>query len=215
MTRSTLRTNIRYLLAETATDFYTDQKLNVAIYEAMIDMAKKTKAIRGTTTTSSVAGTAEYAYPSYCVGINDITWGTTEEWLNPVSVSDLDRDYPGWRQTSAGHRVTPEYFLTGYTTNYYRLYPAPEDTTSHKVYWWGIPADLASDTSSPTFNEAYHMGLVYYATWWLIMADPDADESKQKTANFWRSEYERYCIDYGVVLASIGRGPHYILSTSP
>lgn len=191
MTRAQLMTTVRNLLGETDETFFTDAKVQEALYEAMIEMAKRTQAIRTvTTSTTSVAGTAEYAMPTNAVGFAKVCYDGDTYELDYTTADELSTDYASWRNDGNG---TPSCWLLGDNTGKIRLYPTPDATGKViKMYTFDIPDDFSGDSDTPDFPAAFQRGLAYYACYWLKMGDPD----DSKRAAWYYSMWDKYVNDY-------------------
>jgi hypothetical protein len=191
MTRSELRSMVRRLLGEPEGSYFTDAKINSALYEACIEMASEVEKVRGITSLSSEPGVAEYPLPAKAFKIVAITRNDNECELDYRTDFELDLDYPTWRTSTAG---VPAYWYLGNQTHYFGLYPKPASSETIKIYWIGIPADFANDAEEPVFPLAYHRGLVYKAAAILLRGDAEA-KGDARIADF-EARYARYVAQY-------------------
>jgi hypothetical protein len=209
MTRSEIKTMIRNLLAESATDFFTDAKLNLAIYEACKQAAIDTNYIRViTTSTTSTEGTAEYSYPSNALGFFKICWDGDETELEYRTKSQLSNDYPDWRSDGNG---TPWCWTDGDTTGKFRLYPCPNITAKViKMYSYNVPSDFSTDSASSDFPDYFKAAIALYACYFLKLGDPDANQ--QEGAKFL-AMYGAAITQLQSIVANPTAGPTFISSS--
>jgi hypothetical protein len=208
MNRGEIRSDLRNLLGETDPTFYTDTKCNDAIYEACIELALESESIRGTTTLTTEAGTAEYALPANSAKIVKITLDDDSADLDYRTEFEMDRDYPNWREAASG---APRYWLLGDTTNYLRLYPTPDSARSLKLYWYGMPVDFASDDEEAPFPAFVQPALKYKAAALLLLGD--AGTSQDWRVREFEAIFSRWAARYQAYLANPTAGPIFITST--
>ena len=209
MTRSEIKTMVQALLGETSTTFFTTAKQNLAIYEAVKQVALDTNFVKAiTTSTTSTAGTAEYSNPSNVVGFYKICWDGDETELEYRTKSQLSADYPDWRDDGNG---TPWCWTDGDTTGKFRLYPAPNITGKViKMYSYNIPADFSTDSSSSDFPEFFKAAVSLYACYFLKLGDPDGDNGSQ--ASGFLSLYRAAITQLQEIVANPTSGPTFISS---
>ena len=94
---------------------------------------------------------------------------TTNRWLEPVSVNDLDlRTYREWEGISV---TEPEKMLMRGLW-WWGVFPqAAEDGGFLRLYYIGIPAALTLDSDEPQFAKEFHAALVEYALYDLLAQD--------------------------------------------
>ena len=139
--------------------------------------------------------------------IDKITWNNNADGLSYRSHAQLDAEYSDWRGDDTG---TPEHWTDGDTTEYYRLYPMPNVSTTTRVFWHGIPDDLASDTASPPFRVAFHRAIAYFAGFFLLSGDPD-NEDNLKRASYFYSLFKKRCARYNDVQNNPSTEPQFVI----
>lgn len=177
MTRSELRTLVRNLLAESATGFYTDAKLNECLYESLIEAAKYTDYVRFVSTYTTTVGTAEYPLPAYFVFAKQVTWGANEDELDYVTQEELSQSLSSWRNSGNG---IPAYWYLGDNTGTFGVYPKPATADTITLYWHGIPDDFADDDAHPPLPVSLHRALAYKAAALAMQGDDNPDYKKAK-----------------------------------
>lgn len=162
MTQATALTLLRDRLnergtASETTGVWTLPQLRRYLNEAQRELARRSEALRKTTTTAVTAGTQGYTAPTDMARIYLVEFYTSASgqryWLEWRSRDCLNRMWGTSQITSSGY---PEYWtLDGYPggSATIQLYPTPSANGTLKVHYYMIPTDLATaDTSNQSSN---------------------------------------------------------------
>lgn len=143
-------------------DFFSDQMLRDAIFDAQTDLAKEGYVIEKTFETTSVADQREYTYPENTLSIKEVRYDSDK--LQKVSLRDdpkTSNDDP--TGTPADYAIWDEVIY---------LYPTPDttgDTIQIKCY--AYPQDITSNTDNIEVPQEYREDIITYINY--IMAQKD------------------------------------------
>lgn len=98
--------------------------------------------------------------------------------LTPISYKDLDRQVPGWEDTTG----TPTHFVKDMDSGKFRPYPTPTAATAVRLTVTRMPlCDMTEDTDEPEIRPHLHESLVH----WMLYrqySKPDADTEDEAKA---------------------------------
>lgn len=138
--------------SETA-GMWTNPSLRRRINRGVREVARRGECMEKTTTLSFVAGTQTATMPTDMVRARKAEWYTSASGTRiPLEYrqrENLDRIWGHWQVTAQG---TPEFWTSdGYPgggAHKLLLYPTPGETGTVKLFYYYLPADLATDGSA-------------------------------------------------------------------
>ena len=143
-------------------DFFSDQMLRDAIFDAQTDLAKEGYVIEKTFETTSVADQREYTYPENTLSIKEVRYDSDK--LQKVSLRDdpkTSNDDP--TGTPADYAIWDEVIY---------LYPTPDttgDTIQIKCY--AYPQDITSNTDNIEVPQEYREDIITYVNYLMAQKD--------------------------------------------
>ncbi len=158
-----MKRDVRRKLDEVSALFWTDQEVVDAINEGLAEMADATEYFERQAHLNLLAGRTYYdltsILPDTFLSPRRAWNTTTETWLRPSGPREHDGKYAQWELTNG----EPEtYFLRG---NWWLgVWPRkPEESSSIRLYYTGMPDPMTNDTDEPTFPREFHPGVVAIA----------------------------------------------------
>ncbi len=164
MTPVELETYIRQQYNAVGDTFYSQDELFGHITQAQMELATETSCIREIYTTSTVAGTQEYAKPTNSLSIKRINYDNVK--LAPIDMRSDDALRFGSQTTT----------VTGSPIYYYEwgasifLQPAPDAAGTLKIFSFDGPQAVSS-TSTLDVPARYHRDLAVYVLWQMALKD--------------------------------------------
>lgn len=162
----------------------TDGDVKAWAEEIVRKAAEYTHFYRKTTTMDVTSGTATYDFPTDLIALEYVAHRSLP--LEQISLADLDREDPYWRQAGSG---TPYvYYLSGGTS--FTLFPTPSATVAGglSLIYAAIPAMPASAADTFDFPMASEDLITSYCLYRAAMKDA-AGEGGARVANY-RQEYK-------------------------
>lgn len=158
---------------------FSDDLMLTLIYAASMDIAKKAYVIEQTYSTTTVAGTQEYALPTNAFAVKRVTYNGVK--LSPITFREDD----ALNQTNATVTVTgtPQYYAFFNRTLYLR--PVPDAAYTLKLWTYNFPQVLTV-TSTIEVPTEYHTDLATY-----IIAEMNAIEKNYQGAQFYRELWQQ------------------------
>lgn len=167
MTPSQIETAARRRLNAVSDTFWSsDEVIENYLYHACLEMARETRVIESSTTTSAVASQQAYAYPTGVAEIKRITHDGKPLALIDMQKADMLGNATGTTQTG-----TPtNYWIWG---QYINLFPAPASSGSSniKIWYYGEPAAVTS-SSTLEIPSVYHDYLVTGTVFYMVCKEP-------------------------------------------
>lgn len=159
--------------------FWSDQELLDLFTDACTEIAQETLCIERTYTTTTVAGTQEYDFPTNTIAIKRVTYNGQK--LKKISFREDDA-ITGLNQASTT-RGTPSYYSQwNYTL---ALRPLPDAAYTLKIYAYNEPAALVI-TSVLEVPTVFHMRLIDY-----VLAEMAAKDSNEKAAKYYIDRWDK------------------------
>jgi hypothetical protein len=173
MNREQIRNKARKGIGETTAAFWSDAELNTWIDDTCDDLAFQTKCLKTNGLASLTVDVGEYVMSTTFTGVivmldvyhyrNGDTW----EKLLPISIPELNRDYPGWKSADSG---VPTHYYWDKEDDIFGIYLAPDssnDGTNYiKAYYATGHTDISTDAVAIdiplTLHEAIVDGLIAY-----------------------------------------------------
>lgn len=161
-----LATEVRQHLAETTAQFWTDAEIRTWIVEGSRDLARRAETLQSTKSIATLAGTQTYTAPTDMIRISRVEWtpsGTTNIYpLEGRMPNEMD---VVWGIYQAQTSAYPSFYIPwGYPPSVNLiLYPVPSTAGSLTVWYFRLPADLATDGTADNTNVDVPEG------WWDVL----------------------------------------------
>lgn len=184
MQLSGIRKEIRNITGVDDKSVVADSVLNDLINKGQTILADDANLFYGSATRNSINGTGEYQIISGN-GISVDAWTVSETIV--VQIKNLAHmiriyrvDYDGNQTTRIGmdqiHNISSDLSDLNIPTaySYYindlsiGIFPIPSAAKEIKIYYYHLPAALASDGDIPLIDSRYHESLVYYGCWKVV-----------------------------------------------
>lgn len=163
---------------------YTDARINTYLNDGQSFIATRVDfyAEEGTQATSTVSGTASYAWPTDMARMRSLFDTNRNIELEAVDLRMIDR--------SAVVTGAPMYYaLDGMNVH---LYPTPDGVYSLEMRYWKMPTAMAADSDTPSSLPVdWHHLLWRYAVAQCYWADDDAQNGQVMMQDFngWLSMF--------------------------
>lgn len=197
-----LRQEVFRRLAETQASpvFYTPAQVDKAINEGYQELSDFAEWYERRATFFSIARRTYYDLrtitPDTVLTVRGIFNPLTNQWLNPGSVRDLDRDvYPRWESNIGGAVRSQTYFMRGL----FWLGIWPKNTSDHQPFalvYTAMPGVFVADSDAFQFQEEFDSALIEYALYDLF-----AQDRETKKALYHYQEYEKQAARFKVFVA--------------
>lgn len=179
MTLTELVTFIRQRHNAVGDSFWSDAELYNLIWAACLEMAREALVIENTYTTSTVAGTQEYTYPTNAIGIKRVTWDGAK--LKKISFRE-DDSITGQNAETTG-QGNPAYYFIWNDTIYLR--PIPSSVATLKIFTFNEPQAL-STTSSLEIPRQFHVDVADY-----VLSCMHSKEKNYSGAQYYRNLWDK------------------------
>jgi hypothetical protein len=152
--------------------FYSSDEIYKSIYQAEMILAREANVIEASdTSTSTVAGTRAYAYPTRCLGIKRLEYAGAK--LKPIEFREDDSlTLSNSASTSQG---TPQYYVEWDDTAYLR--PIPDAVGTLTFYFYSEPTPLTTSSTTLSTPVRCHIHLVDYVVAELAAKEGNFDVS--------------------------------------
>lgn len=171
MTPSDIETAARRQYNAVGSTFWSQAEIFDLIYFAMMDLADRAHVIEQTYSTTTVASTQDYAFPTNAIGVKRITW-----YGVPLKKIDFKEDdivtANNAETTSSGD---PRYYFIWNRT--ISLRPIPSSAQTLKIWVYNQPATLTA-ISNLDVPLRYHPNIVDYVVGKMVVKDEKYDLSK-------------------------------------
>jgi hypothetical protein len=166
MTPAQIETAARRKYNSASSSFYATAEIYDLIYQAELEIARETKMLEGVTTTSTIAGTQSYSYPSGVLEIKRVEYNGTK--LMPIDFRQDDAlTLMNSNSTTQG---TPIYYYDWANTIYLR--PIPQTSSVKiRIHYYKEPLIVSSATQTLEVPALFHMCIVDYVTAEMAMKD--------------------------------------------
>jgi hypothetical protein len=179
-TLTQLLTRTRDMLDEATASRWSDTQLRRWVNNCLDDIARETLAVKGDTSVTSVAGTAEYTVPTSVLQIEAAYWTDASSNLiplTPVQWENADTVWGMWQNQQSSQPSV--YSVWGYSPNLkIRLYPVPNVSSRTVVLKVAkLPTHVdesgAGDASTIDFPEGWVDAIVDYVEFNALRRDRD------------------------------------------
>ena len=155
MTPTTLEAYIRQRHNSVGDTFWSSQEILDLVWAACLEMAREALVIENVYTTTTVAGTQAYSYPTNTIAIKRITYDGAK--LQMIDMREDDQ-ITGQYQTSTS-QGNSQYYYVWNDTIYLR--PVPSSAVTLKIFSFNEPQQLTT-TSSLEIPSQFHIDTVDY-----------------------------------------------------
>lgn len=159
--------------------FYSDDEVLGLAYDACLMIATECKLIESTYTTTTVAGTQGYAYPTNVIDLKRVTYNGQK--LKPITMRDDDMITILNQETS--DTGTPQYYFIWSNTLYLR--PVPASALALKLYTHNQPSEI-STSSTLEIPSQFHMDIVTYC-----VSQMAAKDTNMTAAEYFDTKFEK------------------------
>jgi hypothetical protein len=166
--------------ASSSDPFFSDQQMLEWIYQATMELAKEGFIIEKVFTTTTVAGTQGYAYPTNMFAIKRITYDG--EPLKHLSQREDDLLTGGDQDITT--QGTPEGFVDFNQT--IDLRPYPDAAKTLKVWGYVHPSGVPTNTSVLDVPDEWHIHLCNY-----IWREMSAKNKNYEGARYYGAQWEK------------------------
>lgn len=180
MTPSQIETFVRQRHNAVSDTFWSSDEILNLIYAACLEMSREALVIEQLYSTSTVAGTQSYAFPTNTIAIKRVTWNGNK--LQPIDQRDDDQ-LTGGNQATTG-QGNPQYYYIWNDTLYLR--PIPSSVATLQIFSFNEPAAIASSTSTLEVPSLFHIDMVDYC-----LSCMSAKEKNFEGAQYWRDQWEK------------------------
>lgn len=179
MTPTELVTAIRNRYNAVGDTFWSDSEILDLVWGACTEMAREAQVIERVYTTTTVAGTQQYAFPTNTIAIKRVTYNGQK--LQPISFREDDQ-LTGLNQ-SLTTQSTPQYYFVFNEVLYLR--PLPDSAVTLEIYSFNAPQEITT-TSTLEIPTQYHIDCIDYA-----LSVMHAKEKNFEGAQYYRGEWEK------------------------
>lgn len=170
MTPTEIETIARQKYNAVGDTFFSQDEVLSYMYEASLRLAQEALLIEATTTTSTVAGTQAYNYPTRTISIKRVTYDDVK--LQPITMRE-DDSITG-SQAAFTTQGTPTYYFVWDSQIYLR--PIPDAVETLKIFTFNEPATIAiSDTLE--IPSLFHADIVNYCVAQMAAKDSNINKS--------------------------------------
>jgi len=177
MTPSELETHARRRYNAVGDTFWSQQEILDYLYNACLQMAREALVIEQAYTTTTVAGTQEYAYPTNTIQIKRVTYNGSK--LQPINFREDDA-LTGFNASTTA-QGSPQYYAIWDETLILR--PIPDAAQTLKIYSYNEPQAITI-TSTLEVPSQFHMDLLDY-----VNAEMAAKDENFKAAEYYMKQW--------------------------
>jgi len=177
MTPAELETHARRRYNASGDTFFSQEEILSYLYHACLNMAREALVIERTYTTTTVAGTQEYSYPTNTISIKRVTYNGSK--LQPITFREDDA-LTGYNQGTST-QGTPQYYAIWNETLYLR--PIPDSAVTLKVFSYSEPQSI-SITSTLEVPSLFHMDLLDF-----VNAEMAAKDENWRKADYYMDQW--------------------------
>ncbi len=172
MTPAEILTYARARYNATGDTFFTDNELYYSIYQAELELSNEMNMVEAIYTTTTTAGTREYAFPTQTRVIKRVEFINLSNIANKLEpITFREDDALTLVNVASTTQGTPQFYSTFNFTIYLR--PVPDTSAcTIKVYSYNEPQVVVSTTvlDTPT---PFHMDIVDYVVMQMYLKDKD------------------------------------------
>jgi hypothetical protein len=175
--------------------FWSQSEMWNLMYGACLELAVETLCIERTYSTTTVAATQEYAFPTNVIMVKRVTYDGSK--IEPIS--QRQGDALTLNQNAVTISGAPQWYAQFNET--FTLYPTPDDAKTLKV--WGIVEPQAITTATATLEvpSFCHMRLLNY-----MLAEMYAKDKDFNSAGYYKGLWEKDKIQVKAWMRKMRRG---------
>lgn len=166
--------------ASSSDPFFSDAQMYEWVYQASMELAKEGFLIEKVFTTTTVAGTQGYAYPTNVFAIKRITYDG--EPLRHLAQREDDLLTGGDQDITT--QGTPEGFVDFNQT--IDLRPYPDAAVTLKIWGYAHPSGVPTATSTLDLPDEWHIHLTNF-----ILREMSAKNKNYEGARYYAAEWEK------------------------
>lgn len=160
-------------------NFFSDAELYRHIWAAQKELAREAKVIERVYTTTTVAGTQSYAFPTSTIAIKRVTYNGSK--LQPITMREDDS------YTLNNQAVTTQgqsqYYYTFDSVIYLR--PLPDSAYTLQIFSYNMPQEV-TNSSTLEVPDIFHLGMVDYLLWRMA-----AKDQNYQAAEHWKGQWQQ------------------------
>lgn len=165
MTPQEIETAARQRLNAISDNFWSQQEIFDLIYEAELEFCRETMAVEQRYSTSTVAGTQEYAYPTYMIGIKRIMYNGQK--LKKINLRQ--DDILTMNDFASTEQGTPVFYFIFDETVFLR--PVPDAVGTLQIWGSIEPTPITAAAQVIEVHEQWHRGLSIYVAAQMFAKD--------------------------------------------
>lgn len=158
--------------------FWSQDEIFGLIWRACLEYSTIAKGIERTYSATTVAGTAEYSYPTNTISIRRVTYDGIK--LEPIDQRTLDSMSLNSTSIPEGQ---PQYYTEW--NNELTLFPTPDDALELKIWSYNEP-DEVTNTSTLEIPTVFHGRLVNF-----VLSEMYAKDKDFPSAQYYRALWEK------------------------
>lgn len=181
-----VRTRVRTALEETTARFWQDSNLDAWINDALRDIARRAEVIQSfNTSVTIVAGTAKYTLPTNVIRVHRVEFKPSSQTsIYPLEASSYQSMDAMWGVNQAASGKPSYYVLWGMPPSLQmQLYPVPSEAGLLNLYYYRLPAVVASDADVLECPEGWDDAIVDYC---------EAQAKRRDHDQSWSEAYSLY-----------------------
>lgn len=185
-----LVTEVRDHVDEATQTYWTDIQLRKWINEGLRDLNRYCETLQKNATITVTTGVQDYSAPTDVIRVSRCEWQPTgQNQKYPLEYRDLNSMDNAWGISQAVTQGYPLVFtLIGFPPQLtIRLWPIPSTGGQLNLYYWRLPADLATDGTADATTvdvpEGWWDAVVQYAEYMALRKDADPR---------WKEAFEIY-----------------------
>lgn len=179
MTPAQIETQARQAYNAVGETFWSQAEFLATIWRACLEISTESKCIENAYTTTTVASTQEYAYPTNTISIKRVTYAGVK--LEPIDFRRAD----GLSLASSTATGTPMYYAEW--DGVLILYPMPDAAGTLKIYSFSEPAEIQTSSQTLEVPSAFHGRIVNFVLSEMYAKDKDFN-SAQYYRNLWEGD---------------------------
>lgn len=183
MTPTQIETAARNAYNSIGDSFFSSDEILGLLYDACLELAREALLIERVYSTTTVAGTQEYDFPTNTIAIKRVTYDGHK--LRPITFREDDA-VTGLDQSDTT-QGTPQYYYQWNET--LGLRNIPDDAKELKIYSYNEPSEIDT-TSTLEIPTSFHRGLVNY-----IVSEMAAKDMNLNHAQYYKQKWDKVVLD--------------------
>ncbi len=179
MTPTELETYIRQRHNVVGDTFWSSAEILGLVWSACLEMAREAYVIERLYTTTTVAGTQAYSYPTNTIAIKRVTYDGAK--LQRIDMREDDQ-ITGQYQTTTS-QGNSQYYYTWNDTLYLR--PLPSAAVTLEIFSFNEPQEITTG-STLEIPSQFHVDTVDY-----VLSCMHAKEKNYEGAQYWKDQWDK------------------------